>query len=94
MKEGWAHKLAAVEWVTEDGLVGLPCNPCVHYWQLDEPHGSVSLGVCKRCGEVRMFMNYVALSFSDYKDELSSLAMRDEGRNVAVISPRSRSWSL
>jgi len=32
---------------------------CCHYWLIGEPQGPVSEGVCRKCGEVRQFNNYV-----------------------------------
>jgi hypothetical protein len=32
---------------------------CTHYWVIDTPSGPVSNGVCKACGEVREFRNYL-----------------------------------
>ena len=32
---------------------------CTHHWVIDTPSGPVSNGVCKACGEVREFMNYL-----------------------------------
>ncbi len=34
---------------------------CVHWWQLESPHGTTSIGVCKYCGEVKEFSNRVDL---------------------------------
>ncbi len=31
---------------------------CPHHWSIESPHGPVSRGVCKLCGEVREFKNY------------------------------------
>ena len=30
---------------------------CRHYWLIEPPDGPVSRGVCKLCGEVKMFDN-------------------------------------
>lgn len=32
---------------------------CTHHWVIDTPSGPVSSGVCKACGEVREFRNYL-----------------------------------
>jgi len=31
---------------------------CVHHWRIESPHGPESEGVCKLCGEKRMFANF------------------------------------
>ncbi len=34
---------------------------CVHHWLIETPGGSISFGVCKKCGETRSHQNvYVA----------------------------------
>jgi hypothetical protein len=30
---------------------------CQHHWVIETPRGSMSLGLCKRCGEEREFRN-------------------------------------
>lgn len=32
-------------------------DTCQHWWVIESPHGSMSKGVCKKCGEVREFLN-------------------------------------
>jgi len=32
---------------------------CRHHWLIEDPAGPVSRGVCKHCGAVREFKNYV-----------------------------------
>lgn len=43
---------------------------CQHHWLIESPHGAMSRGRCKRCGEEREFRN----SATDYlwEDESSS----------------------
>ena len=46
---------------------------CQHYWVIESPDGPTSIGVCKHCGVVREFDNFVPIStWSDDK----SLAIR------------------
>jgi len=33
---------------------------CRHHWIIEPPNGPVSKGVCKLCGEVKMFDNILA----------------------------------
>ena len=40
-------------------------NGCSHYWTIESPNGPLSLGVCKRCGEIRHFKNSIA----DFRSE-------------------------
>lgn len=32
---------------------------CVHFWLIDTPDGETSQGVCRFCGAVKTFLNYV-----------------------------------
>ncbi len=32
---------------------------CIHYWIIESPKGPTSRGVCKYCGAVREFKNYM-----------------------------------
>lgn len=32
---------------------------CRHHWLIETPHGPTSTGVCRRCGEVRDFQNFL-----------------------------------
>ena len=36
-----------------------PIPKCAHYWIIEPPAGSVSLGVCQVCREVREFNNSI-----------------------------------
>ena len=36
-----------------------PTAKCAHYWIIEPPAGSVSLGVCRVCQEVREFNNII-----------------------------------
>jgi hypothetical protein len=39
----------------------MPSEACATYhWVIDEPHGATSLGCCKRCGQTRVFRNWLA----------------------------------
>ena len=37
----------------------LPTPKCAHYWIIEPPAGSVSLGVCQVCQEVKEFNNSI-----------------------------------
>jgi hypothetical protein len=32
---------------------------CRHHWLIEAPRGRVSLGVCRLCGKVKEFKNYI-----------------------------------
>lgn len=32
---------------------------CAHYWIIESPHGPTSIGMCKFCGAISEFNNYV-----------------------------------
>jgi hypothetical protein len=34
-----------------------PVTDCVHHWIIDAPAGAQSGGMCKSCGEARLFRN-------------------------------------
>jgi hypothetical protein len=34
---------------------------CVHYWDIDEPHGRYSKGICRLCNEVEYFSNVLII---------------------------------
>ena len=34
---------------------------CIHHWMIEPPSGEVSIGICKFCGGVKGFQNFVAL---------------------------------
>ena len=35
---------------------------CICYWVIEEPSGSTSIGVCKKCGKTKNFYNYTDTS--------------------------------
>jgi hypothetical protein len=43
-----------------DALESTAEAQCVHHWVIDSPAGSTSTGVCRICGERRLFSNYVS----------------------------------
>jgi len=61
---------------------------CAHYWIIESPQGPVSKGVCKYCGAVSEFMNYVPYPSWEGKmpkiperRELSDVEPGDESNN-------------
>lgn len=56
-------------------LVEAPAQQCCHHWIIKSTSGSVSRGVCRKCGSVREFSNTPVTS----EWELEALAEEDEG---------------
>ena len=56
---------------------------CRHHWIIESPHGPTSQGVCKLCGAVRDFINYVP--DMRWGDEISAL-LGVQGKQEAVTS--------
>ncbi len=55
---------------------------CTHHWTIQPATGPVSQGVCRLCGEVREFKNYVeAATWGD--SWLSNKATTDDSQNAA-----------
>lgn len=52
---------------------------CVHHWVIDPPEGPVSNGICQKCGEERIFRNYVA--YSPWEADSSYPAISGIGSN-------------
>jgi len=42
---------------------------CRHHWVIESPSGPTSTGVCKHCGAVKEFNNY--MPFSSWEDDNS-----------------------
>ena len=61
-------------------------DECRHHWIIESPHGALSDGRCKVCGEEREFRN----SANDYiwDDESSSSGARYGGLGRAHPSPK------
>ena len=32
---------------------------CIHHWEIEEPDGPISEGICKNCGEKKEFQNSI-----------------------------------
>ena len=32
---------------------------CIHIWNIESPNGRFSEGVCKKCGEIKNFINFI-----------------------------------
>ncbi len=61
---------------------------CTHYWIIETPLGPTSMGVCKLCGAVSQFQNYVPYPSWEGKvtkfpkpDELSDVEPEKEVNN-------------
>ncbi len=53
---------------------------CAHYWIIESPQGPLSKGVCKYCGAVSEFMNYVP--YPSWEGKMSKLHERHELSDV------------
>jgi hypothetical protein len=49
-------------------------SECRHHWVIESPSGATSTGICKHCGSVKEFNNY--LPFSSWEDSNSSFKKR------------------
>ncbi len=61
---------------------------CRHHWLIESPHGAISMGICKLCGDQKEFRN----SAHDilWEDEpLSELSHGRWGRSRDFRAPRS-----
>lgn len=41
---------------------------CAHHWKIEEPNGTFSAGVCKRCGAEKSFRNYDEMALGGAED--------------------------
>ncbi len=59
---------------------------CCHHWSIQPATGPLSQGVCKLCGEVREFKNYVeAATWGDSR--LSNKSTSDDSQTAAKPAP-------
>ena len=59
---------------------------CCHHWTIQPATGPVSQGVCKLCGEIREFKNYVeAATWGDSR--LSNKSTSDDSQSAAKPAP-------
>ena len=58
---------------------------CRHHWRIESPNGAISVGRCKRCGEVRDFQNSSTDSIWE-NDSDSGNRWRGRGRNNAAVA--------
>ena len=54
---------------------------CKHFWLIDTPSGPVSRGVCKVCGVVKEFKNY--LDTTPYWEDEPATVAAASGRRMA-----------
>ena len=36
---------------------------CIHHWEIESPNGAESQGVCAKCGELKLFKNFLAIGY-------------------------------
>ena len=59
---------------------------CCHHWTIQPATGPISQGVCRLCGEVREFKNYVeAATWGDSR--LSNKSTSDDSQTAAKAAP-------
>jgi hypothetical protein len=49
---------------------------CAHYWIIESPQGPISKGVCKYCGAVSEFSNY--MPYPSWEGKMPKLPERHE----------------
>lgn len=54
----------------------VPRSTCRHHWVIEMPEGATSKGVCKLCGEVKMFDNVIE-EFVPAKDNTVNLDLSE-----------------
>lgn len=57
---------------------------CRHHWIIEPPNGPVSKGVCKLCGEVKVFDNILADLMLNDDSSVSSVPKRTAGIEFEV----------
>jgi len=53
---------------------------CAHYWIIESPQGPISKGVCKYCGAVSEFSNYVP--YPSWEGKMTKLPQHHELSDV------------
>ncbi len=57
---------------------------CYHYWLMESPDGSVSRGVCKRCGVEREFYNSPGAAGIKFKIIVRKVTQLDRDFNAVL----------
>ena len=64
-------------------------QPCAHHWIIEPARGKESRGVCKNCGETRMFKNAVEIEYGkEYKRVRREEAETQASKETAEALPR------
>ena len=58
---------------------------CRHYWIIDSPAGPASKGICRLCGEERLFQNY--LEGGRWEDKVTLEQVSSGGRYPSTLIP-------
>jgi len=62
---------------------------CRHYWVIESPTGPTSIGVCKYCGAVNEFSNYVP--YPSWEGKVTRLPRQSELADVELDNESSDS---
>ncbi|HXG36928.1 MAG TPA: hypothetical protein VNL15_08170 [Dehalococcoidia bacterium] len=57
---------------------------CRHHWIIDTPHGAISMGRCKLCGERKEFFNSAPGAIWEDDSPVSDLGRWGRGKTAAV----------
>ncbi len=75
--------------VKEKAELGQTASGCLHHWLIEGAKGATSRGICKHCGEERLFYNSWT-DFNTMKRSVNSIGI-DELLNTEPESGREKS---
>jgi len=55
--EDWVYRGKSPSKPYQERITDYVLTHCTHYWLIDVPDGPMSQGVCRRCGQGKMFEN-------------------------------------
>ena len=59
---------------------------CIHHWEIEEPNGPISEGICKNCGEKKEFQNSI------FTDTFHITLEREQGDDPTEQKKRWNRW--
>ena len=66
--EDWVYRGVWPSGQNQDRLTDYIASHCAHYWVIDRPDGPESEGVCKLCGDKKLFSNSVDSAYNSAPD--------------------------